>query len=51
MVKETSIKTKNKKKDNMWSLAWEPPLWKRKYMYTNGESIPYYFKYLEGMIL
>ncbi len=34
----------------MWSLAWEPPLWKRKYMYTNhanSESIPFYFKYLE----
>ncbi len=31
----------------MWSLAWEAPLWKWKYMYTNSESIPYYFKYLE----
>ncbi len=33
--------------NHMWSLAWEPPLWKRKYMYTNSESIPCYFKYLE----
>ncbi len=31
----------------MWSLAWEPHLWKRKYMYTNSESIPYYFEYFE----
>ncbi len=30
----------------MWSLAWEPPLRKRKYMYTNSEIIPYYFNYL-----
>ncbi len=35
----------------MGSLAWEPPLWKRKYMYTNSESIPYYFKYLEQSYL
>ncbi len=31
--------------DHMWSLAWGPPLRKRKYMYTNSESIPYYFKH------
>ncbi len=33
----------------IWSrrLPWEPPLWKRKYKYTNSESISYYFKYLE----
>ncbi len=40
MVKETSIKT-------TCAQAWEPPSWKRKYMYTNSDGIPYYFKYLE----
>ncbi len=28
-------------------VAGEPPLWTRKYMDTNSESITYYFKYLE----